>query len=448
MKKTKATPRSLVILAMLLLTLLASTACFGLQAPPTTSATIEPVALSAPAATVDLDALADTVAARVHDQLSSATETDPQALRAAIQTVLAESLPALDEESLAQLIDEAVTNRLAQMEQRTAISQSDAASDAAEDDLQATLVALYQQANPSVVYIVTSTGGGSGFVYDAAGHIVTNNHVISGARSVEVVFANGDRLAARLVGADADSDLAVLQVEALPEDVEPLPLAEPDSLQVGEFVAAIGNPFGEQGSMSVGIVSGLGRSLRSQRSQGPSLGYSLPGVIQTDAPINPGNSGGPLLNLDGQVVGINSAIASVTGVNSGVGFSIPVIAVHRIVPDLIEQGRHIYSYMGLSFASELSLSDQTTFGLSQSQGAYILSLASGSPADLAGLRAADPNTGRGGDLVIAVDGQPVRNFDELNSYLVFYSAPGQTIEMTVLRNGEELTVSLTLGERP
>ncbi len=208
MKKTKATPRSLVILAMLLLTLLASTACFGLQAPPTTSATIEPVALSAPAATVDLDALADTVAARVHDQLSSAAETDPQALRAAIQTVLAESLPALDEESLAQLIDEAVTNRLAQMEQRTAISQSDAASDAAEDDLQATLVALYQQANPSVVYIVTSTGGGSGFVYDAAGHIVTNNHVISGARSVEVVFANGDRLAARLVGADADSDLA------------------------------------------------------------------------------------------------------------------------------------------------------------------------------------------------------------------------------------------------
>lgn len=449
MKKTKVTPRWTVMLAMLLLTLLSASACSGLQAPPATSATPAPAALSAPAAPVDLAALADTVAARVQAQLAPvAAETDSQALRAAIQTVVAESLPALDEESLAQLIDEAVTNRLAQMEQRAAIGQPAAAGDAADDDLQAALVALYQQANPSVVYILTATGSGSGFVYDTAGHIVTNNHVISGARGAEVVFANGDRLATRLVGADADSDLAVLQVEALPEGVEPLPLAEPDSLQVGEFVVAIGNPFGEQGSMSVGIVSGLGRSLRSQRSQGPSLGYSLPGVIQTDAPINPGNSGGPLLNLDGQVVGINSAIASVTGVNSGVGFSIPVIAVHRIVPDLIEQGRHIYSYMGLSFASELSLSDQTTFGLSQSQGAYILSLASGSPADLAGLRAADPNTGRGGDLVIAVDGQPVRNFDELNSYLVFYSAPGQTIEMTVLRNGEELTVSLTLGERP
>jgi 2-alkenal reductase len=299
-----------------------------------------------------------------------------------------------------------------------------------------------------VVFIITSTGSGSGFAYDAVGHIVTNRHVVSGSRSFEIVFATGDRLRAQLIGADADSDLAVLKVDALPEGIQPLPLAEPDTLQVGQFVAAIGNPFGEQGSMSVGIVSGLGRNLRSQRTQGPGFAYSLPSVIQTDAPINPGNSGGPLLNLAGEVVGVNSAIASITGVNSGVGFSIPVVAVRRIVPSLIEQGSHAYSYMGLSFASELSLSDQAQYGLSQSQGAYILSLAAGSPADRAGLRAADPNTGRGGDLVIAIDGQPVRDFDELNSYLVFYTAPGQTIEMTVLRNGEELTFPLTLGSRP
>ncbi len=440
MKQMNTNVRLFATLSILLLVILASSACFGLQTPPQAAA---------PAPTVDLDALADAVTARVQVQLpASSGEIDPQALRATIDAVLAETLPSMDAAALTQLVDEAITNRLAQLEQRTVVSQPAAASDAGESDLQSTLVALYQQANPSVVYIVTSTGGGSGFVYDAAGHIVTNNHVISGARGVEVVFSNGDRLSARLVGADADSDLAVLQVAALPEGVEPLPLAEPDSLQVGEFVVAIGNPFGEQGSMSVGIVSGLGRSLRSQRTQGSSFSYSLPGVIQTDAPINPGNSGGPLLNLAGEVVGINSAIASITGVNSGVGFSIPVVAVHRIVPDLIEQGKHVYSYMGLSFASELSLSDQASFGLSQSQGAYILSMTSGSPADQAGLRAADPNTGRGGDLVIAVDGNPVRNFDELNSYLVFYSTPGQTIELTVLRNGEELTFPLTLGARP
>lgn len=437
----KSTTRFLMILALLLI-LVASLAC---TAPADPAA---PAALPAP--TVDLAALADTVVARVQAQLSQpAAEADAEALRATIEAVLAENLPALDMDALAQLVDEAVTARLAQMEMRTPISQAGDGFAAAGDlALQDTLVALYQQANPSVVYIITSTGSGSGFVYDMLGHIVTNRHVVAGSRSYEIVFAGGERLSAQLVGADADSDLAVLKVDILPDGVQPLPLAEPDTLQVGQFVAAIGNPFGEQGSMSVGIVSGLSRSLRSQRTQGPGFAYSLPGVIQTDAPINPGNSGGPLLNLAGEVVGVNSAIASTTGVNSGVGFSIPVVAVRRIVPNLIEQGSHIYSYMGLSFASELSLSDQTRFGLPQTQGAYILTLASGSPADRAGLRAADLNTGRGGDLVVAIDGRPVRNFDELNAYLVFNTAPDQTIEMTVLRNGEQLTLPLTLGARP
>lgn len=431
----------LSVMVSILLILMVSTACFGLEAP---------VAPPQPAPTVDLAALADSVVARVQAQLpESPAAADEQTLRTAIQAVLAETLPAVGDGSLSQQIDEAVTARLAQLEeQRTPVNQPSAALAGSDGDLEATLVALYQQANPSVVFIITSTGSGSGFVYDALGHIVTNRHVVAGSRQFEIVFADGARLSGELIGADADSDLAVLKVDVLPEGVQPLPLAEPDTLQVGQFVAAIGNPFGEQGSMSVGIVSGLSRSLRSQRTQGPGFAYSLPDVIQTDAPINPGNSGGPLLDLTGQVVGVNSAIASITGVNSGVGFSIPVVAVRRIVPNLIEQGSHTYSYMGLTFASELSLSAQQQYGLSQSQGAYILSLAAGSPADRAGLRAADPNSGRDGDLVVAINGRPVRNFDELNAYLVFYTAPGQTIEMTVLRDGEEQTFPLTLGARP
>ncbi|MCB0237424.1 MAG: trypsin-like peptidase domain-containing protein, partial [Anaerolineae bacterium] len=280
------------------------------------------------------------------------------------------------------------------------------------------------------------------------GYIVTNNHVVDGGRAFEVVFASGEHMAATLVGTDTDSDLAVLQVESLPDGVEPLPLAEPDSLQVGQFVVAIGNPFGEQGSMSLGIVSGLGRSLRSQRSSRFGSTYSLPSVIQTDAPINPGNSGGPLLNLDGEVVGINAAIASQTGVNSGVGFSIPVIAVREVVPSLIEKGSHDYSYLGAAFADEISLAGQQQYGLTQSQGAYIIGVTPGGPADNAGLIAADPNSGRGGDLIVAIDGQPINSFADLNTYLAFYTTIGQTIDVTVLRDGARISVPVTLEPRP
>lgn len=412
-----------------------------------------PDALTMPATaapTVDVSALTDSVVARVQAQLPQpAAAVDPQTLRTAVQAVLEENLPAVDTQALDQLVDQAVAARLAQMTGGTSAGQAAAGENASGDALQANLVALYQRANPSVVYIITSTGSGSGFVYDAAGHIVTNRHVVSGSRSFEIVFASGDRAPAQLVGADADSDLAVLAVDTLPAGVEPLPLAEPDTLQVGQFVAAIGNPFGEQGSMSLGVVSGLGRSLRSQRGlSNGGTAYSLPSVIQTDAPINPGNSGGPLLNLAGEVVGINSAIESTTGVNSGVGFSIPVSAVRLIVPSLIERGEYIYAYMGAGFDDEISLSNQAQFGLAQTQGAYVISVTAGSPAARAGLRAADPNTGRGGDLVVAIDGQPVRDFANLNSYLVFNTAVGQTIELTVLRDGEQITLLLTLGERP
>jgi 2-alkenal reductase len=317
------------------------------------------------------------------------------------------------------------------------------------DSLQESLINVYELANPSTVYIIVPPfGSGSGFVYSEDGYIVTNNHVVSGGNDFEIVFSNGDRMEAELVGVDIDSDLAVLKVDDLPEGVEPLQLGDSESVRVGEFVVAIGNPFGEQGSMSLGIISALGRSLQSQRDIGTGSSYSLPQVIQTDTPINPGNSGGPLLNLDGEVVGVNSAIASTTGTNSGVGFSIPVQAVRQIIPSLIENGTYAYPYLGIGFDDEISLSEQSVYGVSQTQGAYILNITPGGPADQAGLIAASSANGRGGDLVIEIDGQEISNFSDLNSYLVFHTTVGQTIEVTVLRNGETVTVPLTLGARP
>jgi 2-alkenal reductase len=315
-------------------------------------------------------------------------------------------------------------------------------------DLQSALISVYEQTNPAVVFIITRTGTGSGFVFDLDGHIVTNNHVVSGSSEFEVVFSNGDRQRATRVGTDPDSDLAVIKVESLPSDVIPLRLAQFEDIQVGQIALAIGNPFGEQGSMSMGIISGVGRSLPSQRSAGAGSTYTLPEVLQTDAPINPGNSGGPLLNLDGEVIGVNSAIATDTGTNSGVGFAIPVSAVQKIIPQLIEHGEYTYSYMGVGFDDEVSLNEQALYGVAQTQGAYVLNVSPGSPADKAGLISADPSTGQGGDLIIAVDGTPVKNFAELNSYLVFHSSPGQTVELTVLRPDGEVSLLLTLGARP
>lgn len=317
------------------------------------------------------------------------------------------------------------------------------------ETLQETLVNLYRAVNPSVVYIVVSAASsGSGFVYDAEGYIITNHHVAAAGQRYEVVFATGERMVAELVGADADSDLAVLKVAALPDGVEPLPLADAEDVHVGQLVVAIGNPFGEQGSMSLGIVSGLGRSLPSQRVTAPGSTYSLPQIIQTDAPINPGNSGGPLINLDGEVIGVNAAIASTSGTNSGVGFSIPVAAVRRIAPSLIERGAYVYPYVGASFDSEISLDELDVYGVPQTQGAYVVGVTPGGPADRAGLIAADPRTGKGGDLLVALNGQPIDNFSDLNSYLVFHTQVGQTIEVTLLRDGERIQLSLTLGARP
>jgi 2-alkenal reductase len=351
---------------------------------------------------------------------------------------------AITEEVLAQ-----IEAQQTQTETIIPVTFNDGATAVTGSELQNSLVSLYQKANPSVVYIIVPPlGSGSGFVYSDDGYIVTNNHVVADGSSFEVVFSDGQRMEAQLIGNDPDSDLAVIKVDQLPENVTALPLAQPNSLQVGQFVAAIGNPFGEQGSMSMGIISGLGRSLPSQRTLTTGSSYTLPQVIQTDAPINPGNSGGPLLNLAGEVVGVNSAIASTTGTSSGVGFSIPVAAVHRIVPSLIENGDYDYSYMGVGFDNEVSLDELAIYDLPQTQGAYVLNVSPGSPAAEAGLIAADAQTGQGGDLIVAIDDQQINNFADLNAYLVFNTTVGQTIDMTVLRDGQTVSLPLVLGERP
>lgn len=320
-------------------------------------------------------------------------------------------------------------------------------------NLEEALINVYATANPSVVHIfvfdsVEETplplGSGSGFVFDSEGHIVTNNHVVADGDSFEVVFADGNREPATLIGADVDSDLAVIKVDALPSNAPPMPLSDSQSLRVGQFVIAIGNPFGETGSMSIGIVSGLGRTLESQRIAEGGGRYSLPEVIQTDAAINPGNSGGPLLNLTGEVVGVNSAILTRTGTNSGVGFSIPVNAVKRIVPVLIDEGAYIYPYLGVRMLS-LTLDLQQELELDRIGGAYLTEVSPGSPAADAGLVGV---AGPGGDLVVAINGEPVTSSDDLISYLVFETQVGQTVDLTVLRDGEEITVPVTLGERP
>lgn len=321
-------------------------------------------------------------------------------------------------------------------------------------DLESTIINLYQRANPAVVFIVTSQGSlrlgsGSGFVFDANGHIVTNNHVVAEGDSYEIQFPDGSRRRADLVGTDVDSDLAVLRVDTLPDSVAPLTLADFSALRVGQFVVAIGNPFEEQGSLSFGIISGLGRSIISQRLAENGGFYSLPEVIQTDAPINPGNSGGPLLNLSGQVVGVNSAIRSSTGLNSGVGFAIPVAAVKRIVPSLIENGSYTYPYMGIgSSGGPIDLERQEQLDLPRTGGVYVTSVTEGSPAEDAGIVPAPSAETPGGDLIVGIDDREVQEFTDILSYLVFETEVGQTIDLTVIRDGDTITVPLTLSARP
>jgi S1-C subfamily serine protease len=324
-------------------------------------------------------------------------------------------------------------------------------------DLESMLIDLYEFANPSVVQIrvyvtanqATPLGSGSGFVYDEAGRIITNNHVVEGGNIIEVVFSDGSRRRAEIVGRDPDSDLAVIEVDSLPPGVPPLPLGNSNALRVGQLAVAIGSPFGRAGSMTLGIVSALGRTLPAPRMVDGRLSqYTLPQVIQTDAPINPGNSGGPLLNLQGEVIGVNSAIATATGIGSGVGFAVPVNAVRRIAPVLIAEGSYTYPYMGIGYDEDSILRHQEQLGLDQRPGLPVTQVVTGGPADRAGVQPFSAATGQAGDLIVAIDDQEVRDWSDLIGYLVFETAVGQTVQLTIVRNGETVIIPLTLGARP
>lgn len=329
---------------------------------------------------------------------------------------------------------------------------------------QETLTSLYQNVTPGIVSIqvATAEGGslGSGFVYDDQGHIITNFHVVENQQKIEVDFPSGFKAYGKLVGTDLDSDLAVIQVEAPASELHPLVLGDSNQLQVGQSVVAIGNPFGLNGTMTLGIVSALGRSLPSNRESPGGGFFSAGDLIQTDASINPGNSGGPLFNLNGEVIGINRAIrtdASNTSgepVNSGIGFSIAINIVKRVVPEIIQNGKYDYPYMGVGSASDLTLDEIKALGLTNYTGAYVTSVSPGGPAEKAGLVAGTQDLGLGagllggGDLIIGMDGQPIKTFDELIRYLINNKAPGETLLLTIIRDGQQLELPLVLTKRP
>lgn len=326
----------------------------------------------------------------------------------------------------------------------------------------ALLTTLYNAVSPGVVSILVTTadggGVGSGFVYQT-GYVVTNYHVVEGEIALEIDFPSGYKARGTVVGSDLDSDLAVIKVDAPDEVFVPLTMGDSDSIAVGQTVVAIGNPFRLSGTMTVGIVSAKGRTLDSLRQSESGNFFTAGDIIQTDASINPGNSGGPLLNLNGEVIGVNRAIrttgTTATGdpVNSGIGFAISGNIVKRVVPVLIEKGSYDYPYLGITSREDLTLDMIETLGLARQTGAYVTSVASGSPADKAGIIGGVTATSfaglpSGGDLIIAVDGRPIHTFSEMLSYLIANKSPGDKIELTVLRGTEEKEVTITLGQRP
>jgi 2-alkenal reductase len=331
----------------------------------------------------------------------------------------------------------------------------------AEDAL---LVNLYQRANPAVVYIqilvnengtLFPLGGGSGFVIDTEGHIITNAHVVEQADVVKVTFSyEGIVAEAEIVGQDPYSDLAVIKVNVSPDQLVPLELGDSSTLQVGQRVIAIGNPFGLEGTMTVGIVSALGRTLPTQVIQ-DSGHFSNPEIIQTDAAINPGNSGGPLLDTRGRVVGVNTAIRSETGVNSGVGFSVPVDTLKRILPHLIEEGAYPYPYLGITSNPYFGVAELAeVLDLPVTHGVLITEVRPGTAAADAGLRGGDHEVEvmgipimAGGDVIVAIDGNKVNDYAEFIAYLVRETEVNQTIVLSIVRDGEELDIPVTLGQR-
>jgi 2-alkenal reductase len=352
---------------------------------------------------------------------------------------------------------------------------------------QSTLEEVYQNVNPSVVnvQVVESASAsssqsnnpfgrnpfgnnpgsqgpaqalGSGFVWDTQGHIITNNHVVDGASSIQVTFSDGMTVDAKVVGTDPNADLAVLQVNVPASQLTPVVLADSTQVKVGQIAIAIGNPYGLAGTMTEGIISGLERTLpvgldNLTSQQGPT--YSIPDIIQTDASINPGNSGGVLVDIQGQLIGVTAAIESSSGSNSGIGFVIPSAIVKKVVPSLIATGSYQHPRLGISGTS-MTPDLAKAMGLdSQQNGALVIEVTPGGPAANAGLQASNQtatingqNVPVGGDVIVAINGQSVKQFDDLSTYLFYNTSIGQTVNLTVLRNGKEQTVKVTLDALP
>ena len=337
---------------------------------------------------------------------------------------------------------------------------------------------LFSKVEKSVVQVASkedtgiSLGSrlGSGFVYDRNGHIVTNYHVITGGTSegkVQITFLDGSTYNARLIGGDPFSDLAVLQLdgENIPSyKLVPLPIGDSTTLRVGELVVAIGNPFGLSGSMTEGIVSGLGRMLPSAEQEeelemipsnlAPSAGFLIPDIIQTDAPINPGNSGGPLLNIRGEVIGINTAIFSTTGASAGIGFAIPSNTIKNVIPSLITKGDYQHPYLGI-VGVDITPEIAEALGLTEARGFLVTDVSSGSPAQKAGIQGGSSlanvngrEIAMGGDVILKVDEHTVRKLDDVLTYLEREKKVGEAVQLTILRNGGTENINLTLGPRP
>jgi S1-C subfamily serine protease len=333
------------------------------------------------------------------------------------------------------------------------------------NNLEAQVVSLYETVRGSVVNITNRTyttndfmralpaeGTGSGFVYDAAGHIVTNFHVVENANELIVTLADGSNHPAELVGQDPSTDLAVIRISAenLPAS---LPLAGEDSTRVGQFVIAIGNPFGLQGTMTVGVISSLGRVIESPN------GRFIGEAIQTDAAINPGNSGGPLLDLEGQVIGVNSQIFSPSGSFAGIGFAVPVATVRRVVTQLIEEGRYAHPWLGVQTLDigpeQAQLLRDAGMDVPVEQGVLVAEVIDASPAAQAGIRGGERTVRLGnvqvplgGDIITAINGQSVANLQELTVYLEDQTQVGDTVTISLIRAGQRQTVEVQLDERP
>ncbi len=329
------------------------------------------------------------------------------------------------------------------------------------------LTNLYERTVPSVVNIeavneqvgFTDTGRGSGFIYDRNGHIVTNAHVVNNANLIYITFNDGFVTTAQLVAQDNYSDLAVLKVDTSVERLLPLELADSDLVKVGQRAVAIGNPWGLQGSMTAGIVSAIGRQLDSaELIDASSLpGFQNPRIIQIDATLSPGNSGGPLLNSEGRVIGVNTAIRTTSGNFEGVGFSVPSNTVRRVIPDLINHGRVDYSWLGINtIASDFGVAAfAEALNLPVQAGVLVTGITPNSPAAKAGLQGGtqietvrDIPVCAGGDIIVAINGQFIHNMDELVNYLVIQTKPNDTIELMVVRGEQTLNIAVTLEARP